>query len=206
MRVEHLEVFVEEPSMEAALGILLPRVLGESVSYAIYNMGDKLQLLERLPGRLRAYASWLPASWRILVLVDRDRDDCRELKQKLEAAAREAGLPTSSCRNHGTWYVANRIVVEELENWFFGDPDALRKAYPRIPRNLEAGAKFRDPDNIPFTWETIEKELRKRGYFKAGLAKIELARNVAPHMIPERNRSRSFQVFLRTLTECMTSA
>jgi hypothetical protein len=68
MTVERLDVFVEEPSMQAALEILLPRILGESVPFELYNMGSKQRLLARLPDRLRGYAGWLPggrrSAWR----------------------------------------------------------------------------------------------------------------------------------------------
>lgn len=37
-------------------------------------------LLARLPERLRGYASWLPDTWRIVVIVDRDDADCTTLK------------------------------------------------------------------------------------------------------------------------------
>jgi hypothetical protein len=204
MSVEHLEIFVEEPSMEAALEVLLPRILGERPSFAIYNMGSKQQLLARLPDRLRGYSNWLPDGWRVVVLVDRDRDDCLELKRALEVAAAAAGFPTTAnTATDGGWRVANRIVIEELEAWYFGDLGAIRTAYPKLPRNLEAVAKYRDPDAIADTWEALERELQRRGYFRAGLAKIELARAVAPLMVPERNRSRSFQVFHETLRRCI---
>src|SRR5690606_5502886 len=104
-------------------------------------------------------------------------------------AAREAGLPTTVSASGGVWKVANRIVVEELEAWYFGDSKAVTDAYPRMP-NLEAIAKYRSSDAIPNTWEALERELQRRHYFRAGLAKIELARTLAPHMNPERNRSK----------------
>ena len=51
MSVEHVEVLVEEPSMEAALSLLLPRLLGD-LSFAVYSHQCKEELLARLPGRL----------------------------------------------------------------------------------------------------------------------------------------------------------
>jgi hypothetical protein len=38
-------------------------------------------------------------------------------------------------------------------------------------------------------------------YFKIGLAKMQTARTVAAHMEPDRNVSRSFQVFRSALAE-----
>ena len=45
------------------------------------------------------------------------------------------------------------------------------------------------------TWEALERVLRKASYFKTGLRKMECARQVAQHMDPARNASRSFQAF-----------
>ncbi len=86
-------------------------------------------------------------------------------------------------------------VVEELEAWYFGDIEALRTAYPRLPASLGAKATFRNPDAIAGgTWEALDRELKRAGY-REGLAKFAAAQAIAPHLDPERNRSRSFQVF-----------
>jgi len=74
MAVSHVEVLVEEPSMEAALRVLLPRVLVE-LSFQVYPYQCKDDLLKRLPDRLSGYAAWLPDDYRIVVVVD-CRGDC----------------------------------------------------------------------------------------------------------------------------------
>jgi Domain of unknown function (DUF4276) len=205
MTVEHLEVIVEEPSMEAALQVLLPRIL-HGVSSAIRPHQCKDELLARLPERLRGYASWLPRASRIVVLVDRDDDDCRELKVHLEQMARRAGLTTRSASRRGEYAIVNRVVVEELEAWFFGDWEAVRRAYPKVDARVPAQAKYRNPDAIKGgTWEALERLLQASGYFKTGLRKIELARTVARHMDPDRNTSRSFQAFRTALREMVPS-
>jgi hypothetical protein len=202
-----LEIIVEEPSMEALLEALLPRLLGGQIDYAIHSMGSKKQLLAKIGSRFRGYAKWIPDDWRIMVLVDQDRDDCRLLKARLEADALDAGFTTTATQQSrepaDSWRVANRVVVKELESWYLGDPSALRTAFPRLPKSFGAAAKLRDPDQIPDTWEALELELQKRGYFQAGLAKVQLARIIAPHLTPDLNRSGSFQVFRRTLQQCL---
>ena len=47
-----------------------------------------------LPDRLRGYSRWLPNDARIVILVDRDDDDCLRLKRVMGQAAAEAGLCT----------------------------------------------------------------------------------------------------------------
>lgn len=201
MSVGHVEVLVEEPSMEAALRELLPKIL-TGVTFHIYPFQDKADLLQRLPDRFRGYANWLPKNWRVIVIVDRDDDDCRKLKQQLEQMATEAGLVTKTRAGNKPYTVINRLAIEELEAWYLGDWDAVKAAYPRVSVKIPQQAKYREPDAIAGgTWEAFERILKKAGYFKTGLRKIEAARTVASFMDPTRNRSRSFQVLREVLFE-----
>ena len=197
----HVEVLVEEPSAEAALQALLPRLLGEA-SWEIRPFTGKTALLKELPTRLRAYPDWLPhaygEAWCVVVLVDRDDDDCLALKAELEQIAAEAGLVTRSV-NPEAYRAVTRIATEELEAWFFGDVPALHAAYPSVPVTLAARRGFRDPDAMTHTWERLEKMLDR--VYPAGMPKVEVARTVAPLMNPNANRSRSFEVFRDTLLE-----
>jgi len=83
--------------MEAALRLIIPKI-SSGLSFEIYPYLCKQDLLSKLPARLRGYAAWLPQDWRIVVVVDRDDDDCASLKQNLEMAARDAGLITRTQR------------------------------------------------------------------------------------------------------------
>lgn len=201
MSVEHIEILVEEPSMEASLRIMLPNIVG-SITFAIYTYQCKDDLLLRLPARLRGYANWLPASWRILVIVDRDDDDCSELKKRLETIAQDAGLSTRTQVGACDYAVVNRVAIEELEAWYFGDWQAVCAAYPKVPIDIHNKAPFRNPDAIAGgTWEAFERVLQRAGYFSGGLRKIEAARAITPHLQPSRSISHSFKVFYDVLHE-----
>jgi hypothetical protein len=199
----HIEFLVEEPSSEAALQNILPRVLREQITFSIHPFRGKPDLLKKLPARLRAYRAWIPDSWRIVVLVDADEDDCNEIKARLEKAALQAKLITKSTISSGSRFqVLNRLAIEELEAWFFGDIEALKAAYPRVSLRLGNKARYREPDAIlGGTWEALEHELKGVGYFPAGLNKISAAREISKYMVPERNSSKSFQVFRQGLLE-----
>jgi len=193
----HIEFLVEEPSMEAFLQNIVPKIIGEEISFNIYPHEGKYDLLSKLPNRLKGYNHWLPNDYRIVVIVDKDREDCLNLKGTLEAAAINAGFVTAtSIGMNGIFHVLNRIAIEELEAWFFGDVEALIKAYPGVPSSLAKKSKYRIPDAIGGgTWEALEKVLRRAGYYKGGLPKIKTARDISLHMNPMQNRSKSFQVF-----------
>lgn len=193
--------------MEAALRRLLPKVLGD-VSFEIYPHQCKDELLLRLPQRLRGYSqrlnrdAWFRDNCRIVVVIDRDDDDCTKLKRRLEKMANDAGLATRSSAKGRAYAMVNRLAIEELEAWYFGDWEAVHAAYPRASATIPSQAKYRDPDKIAGgTWEAFERVLQKAGYYSGGLRKIEAARAVAAHMQPLRNTSRSFCTFRDALLE-----
>jgi hypothetical protein len=189
-----LHFFVEEESAEAALIELVPRILsGYAFDYDIFPFQGKADLLKKLPNRLKAYRHRPGDDWRVIVLVDRDSEDCVRLKEQLDAVAQGAEL-TPRSHSPTRFQVLNRIAIEELEAWFFGDVEALVAAYPRVDAHLGQQAAYRDPDAIVGgTWERLESVLAT--YHPGGLEKIRAAQEIAAHMQPERNRSKSFQVF-----------
>jgi hypothetical protein len=187
-----LLVHVEDLSMETAIRVLLPKLLGgRSVECKVITHGSKSQMLRNLPTRLPGYE---PGA-RVLVLIDRDQEDCQRLKARLEDIARHAGLPTKTSPDQaGAFRVVNRIAVEELEAWFLGDPQALTAAYPRLSPNFVAKASMRDPDAVKGgTCEALRRLLQNAGYDRQG--KIAMAQRIAMHMQPGINRSKSFQAF-----------
>ena len=128
MTGSYLEFLIEEPSMEAFLGVLLPRLFPDS-TFGLRVFRGKKDMLGKLEARLKGYANWPSDYGHIVVVVDRDDDDYHDLKQRLEEAAAKAGLRTRSSQK-ASWQVVNRIVIEELEAWYFGDWEAVRCAYP----------------------------------------------------------------------------
>ncbi len=124
--------------------------------------------------------------------------------QRLEVIAQRARLRSRSRAGGLPWQLVNRIAVEELEAWYFADWEAVRAAYPRVPAGIPHRQAFRDPDAIAGgTWEAFERVMRKYGYFKGGLAKIEAARAIGAGVDPARSRSRSFAVFQQALAEAV---
>ncbi len=138
-----LEILVEEPSMQKALAHLIPKLLNEQneLQIGIRIFQGKKNLLKELPDRLRGYRRQTQIDWRILVLVDEDRQDCRTLKYTLENIALYSGFPTKAARGReGTFQVVTRIAIEELEvsvdHDFAGKP-----LYPPAPFPHASGGK-----------------------------------------------------------------
>lgn len=195
MSVDHVEFIVEEPSMKCVLEGLLPRLLGP-VSFAVFGHQGKRDLLDKLEARLRGSAARNWPGLRVVVVVDRDDDDCLALKRGLEQIAADAGLVTRSRAGGGSFQVVTRIAIEELEAWYFGDWQAVCTVFPRLDNNFPKQARYRHPDAITGgTWEAFERLLRQRGYYKTGLRKMEAATTLVRHMDPRRNTSPSFRAF-----------
>ncbi len=124
----NLEVLVEERSAEQALRVLLPRIIA-GVEFDVRVFQGKPDLLRKLPDRLKGYARWIEsADTRLVVLVDRDDENCLSLKAQLEQLEQMA--PTVSAAVHGKrWSVCFRNVVTTGV--------ALRKLWqPRRSRNI----------------------------------------------------------------------
>jgi len=201
-----LEILVEEQSAEEALRHLLPKIVKGRGCVRIRNFSGKSKLLRKLPSRLAAYRQRIEngEQLRIIVLVDRDDDDCKKLKSKLERMAYDAALPTkTSPDDKGHFQVLNRVVIEELESWFIGDPAALEKAFTSLPKINPAAGIFRNPDNGG-SWEALHRFLKKHGIYKSSFPKIDAARRIAPHMEIKVNRSKSFQIFISGMDAMLT--
>ncbi len=195
----HIEFLIEDYSGGEALKELLPSCLAPETQYQVRNFSGKSDLLKKLPDRLKGYKAWIPDDWLIVVLIDRDDQDCRELKQKLEDIATDTGFITKT-KDNECFQVLNRIMIEELESWFFGDVDAIVKAYPGVKSSLTQQKKYSDPDAIQGgTWEALERILQRARYHQGGLDKPKAARDIAQYMNPEINRSKSFQIFYEGL-------
>jgi hypothetical protein len=197
-----LTILVEEESTQAFLAEFLPRLDIARASFKVLNLGSKPKLLGKLGTRLSALREDIGAgaARHVLVLVDRDGDDCVELKRFMETASRGSGLATkSSPRQDGSFDVVNRVLVSELECWFLGDPEALRRAYPSLPPATRGKGHFASPERR--NWEFAEAYLQKHGIYRGGLKKVEFAQRLGRELglKPHDNACRSFREFLAAL-------
>lgn len=193
----HLEILVEERSAEVALQNIIPHIVGDSVSFRVITHQGKADLLNKLAPKLRAYSKWITEEIKIVVLVDLDRDDCKKLKKKLNKISEDAGLTikTSIGELSSEFQILNRIAIEELEAWFFGDKKAIKKTYKKVNPNELDKPRYSNPDTISNTWEELERLLQKFHYYPGGLSKIQNAQVISKNMDVKNNSSKSFNVF-----------
>jgi len=197
----HIEFLLEELSMEAFLQAWLPSFLPAGCTFETHPFQGKRDMLRKLQGRLRGYRYWLPDNHRLVIVMDCDGDDCVELKNRLERVCQVAGLQSRRSGDRGIWQVVTRIAIQELEAWYFGDWEAVRQAYPRVPHNIPGRQGFRYPDKIGGTWEAFERILKRSGYHGNGLPKVETARNVGKYIDVSRSISPSFRSLANALRD-----
>ncbi len=180
------------------LEAILPRYF-PTLGFRVISFQGKHDLLDNMHDYIANLGKSLLLGWYIFVLVDRDQDDCYELKARLERISREAGLTTRGSALGQQWQVVNRIVIEELEAWYFGDWEAVCLAYGRDGEKLQS-PKFRDPDEIKGgTWEAFERVMETK--YRLKIEKREAARKIGAYIEPSRSSSRSFGVFWEAVSE-----
>ncbi|MFJ3903215.1 DUF4276 family protein [Streptomyces sp. NPDC090025] len=193
-----LEVLVEEESAAEAIRPLLRRILeGCQVKIGIRQFRGKPDLLKKLPERLQGYAAARRRGEdvRVIVLLDRDNDECVALKARLDEIALKSGMrPRSGVDSGEAFHVLNRIAVRELESWYFGDWAAVRKGFPKVPPDPPRSYRG-DPDRASGKCsDAFENVLFSSGIRIA--SKPEWGRRIGPHLSLESNRSPSFLAFV----------
>jgi hypothetical protein len=195
----HIEFLVEEPSAEAFLRNILPKVINRRATYKIIAHQGKGDLLKKLDGKLRSYSKILSLGDKVVVLVDQDKEECIELKENLDKIALNAGLSIKSKPEKDKIIVVNRIAIEELEAWFLGDESAIKQSYINV-RHIPKS--FKNPDNLTNSWERLEALLRDFKYRNLK-GKIEVAKKISEKMDPAHNLSASFRCFLEGIEYCL---
>jgi hypothetical protein len=206
----HFEILVEDASGRIALAAILPKILAAHEELHTYHIhaykgighvpkgirpgtdARKRILLDQLPRILQGYGkSLIPQAASVVVVVDQDRRDCKQLKAEMLEVLRV-------CQPRPETLF--RIAVEEMEAWLLGDRIAIKTAYPRArSRVLDRYVQ----DSVCDTWETLADAihpggaaaLKRQGYPLIGQIKCDWAGRIAPLMEPDRNASKSFQVF-----------
>ena len=166
---------LEEYSMKVLLDGLLPRLFPELPFLCVPHEG-KQDLEKSIPRKLKA---WQEPGVRFVVLRDNDGADCGILKQGLVQLTRQGGREDTLVR----------IACQELEAWYFGDPDALAEVFNvETLRKIAKKARFRVPDAIDQPAKALTKLVQE-------FQKVSGARRMAL-ALTRQNDSQSFQVLM----------
>ena len=158
---------------------LLPRLYPNMIFEYLVHEG-KSDLDKSIPRKLRA---WREPGVRFVILRDNDGGDCVRLKRRL----------LQSCQQAGRADTLVRIVCQQLEAWYLGEPDALAEAFENERlRGIGRKAGLRDPDAVQQPSEALRRLV-------PGFRKVSGAKSMAGLLTRERNNSKSFQVLLSGL-------
>lgn len=161
--------------MKYFLDGILPRILPEGISYITIPHEGKSDLQKSIPKKLKG---WTAKDVKFVIVQDQDSNDCRELKQKILNICQKTDRE-----------VLVRIACHELEAWYFGDLDAVSKAYNVDLKAVKRKKIYRIPDNIV----SPKNELKK---FLPEHQQISGAKKIAEYIDVDNNMSVSFQMFV----------
>lgn len=188
--MDRLEILVEERSVAEVLNMILPKVLPDgwvlNVNCFVRPHEGKQDLQQSIPRKIRV-ASKKDIITGFIILQDQDSNDCRKLKSQIVKLCEDAQQGSRSVP------FKVRIVCHELEAWYLGDMDAIEHVFPRFhAANYRGKESFRQPDEC----NNPKQELKKN---VGDYAQIATAREIAPHLDIEGNRSPSFRCFISGL-------
>lgn len=159
--------------MKVLLDGVLPRV-APGLDFLCVPHEGKRDLELSLPRKLRA---WREPGVRFAVVLDNDGGDCQAIKQRIQNA----------CRANGRADTLVRIVCQELEAWYLGEPPEVLADVLGLARR--AHKAHRDPDALPKPSGELRRLLPQ-------FQKTAAARVMGKVLTPDRNRSHSFRAFV----------
>jgi len=208
----HFEFLTEDQSSGKAMEILIPKLLGNEITFNIHpykgighipkglrpkSDAKKRILLDHLPRILRGYGR-NPHCGVIVIVCDLDKKNKRRFLSELQ------GVLDGCDPKPKTLFC---LAIEEFEAWYLGDLPAVQKAYPRAKFGI---LNSYVNDSICDTWELLadavckggSKALSEKGRQAIGEQKSIWATTISPHMNIDDNRSPSFND-MRTQLRCI---
>jgi hypothetical protein len=176
-----LYILTEEPSIKNIFEKVLPQILPQNVTFRILVHQGKHDLENALTYKIASLSRIEGA--KILITIDQDTNDCKQLKQKL----------TDIVNKNCICDYKIRIVCKELESWLLGDLLAIEQAFPRFKSvSLKGRAQIRDVDKIK--GKPSDFLLRNIPEYKdrEKLPKLVFSKKIAPFMDINNNTSPSF--------------
>ena len=152
---------------------LLPKILPPDVAYVTIPHDGKSDLQKSIPHKL---AGWNIPDSKFINVHDQDSSDCIELKNRLS----ELCVKRSED-------VLIRIACHEMESWYFGDLEAVSKAYGKDLTKYANKSKYRITDEIVNPKQELRALIPEH-------EQLSGADKIGQNMDIENNKSHSFKV------------
>jgi len=181
MKMNTLFILTEEPSIKNIFDVVLPQILPQNVDFRILVHQGKNDLERALTDKIASLSRIKGV--KILITIDQDADDCKQLKQKL------AELVDENCACE----YKIRIVCKELESWLLGNLLAIEKAFPRFRSVLYTEKEqMRNVDKIKGKPSDFLLRIVPEFKDRKKLPKLEFSKKIAPFLDIANNTSTSF--------------
>ncbi|MDR1053456.1 MAG: DUF4276 family protein [Planctomycetaceae bacterium] len=207
--MHHSIFLVEDISGETTLKIVLNKIGLNTEQYEIHsyrgigkipenlNKSDsnpkKRQLLTQLPKLLKGFSTrYQYLNHTIFVLCDLDKCCFKKFREELLEVAKKCDAD-----QHTQFFLS----VNEMEAWFLGDFNAIKKIYSRARRRKnytesKLGCWETLADSIKKGWsKELKKQKEKEGYSVIGKLKNQWATEITPHLNIQMNSSPCFCYF-----------
>lgn len=179
--------FLEEPSAQALLEKIIPRIIDQTPACRFVVFEGKQDLEKNLVRKMKGYR--VPDA-RFVVLRDQDAGDCRALKDALKSKCAEGLRPDTLVR----------IACRELESWYLADLNAVELGLGvKGLAGRQQEKRFRSPDDIV-------SPARELSRIAPPYQKIGGSRSIGPYLDMGNGRSRSFQNFVDGIRRLAASA
>lgn len=187
-----LHIFTEEPSAKNVFDVILPKII-PGISFRVYQHQGKQDLHKALKTTVPSISK-IPNA-RILITRDQDNQDCKEVKNELIKM-----LDGKCVCPHFI-----RIVCRELESWFLGDLNAIKKAYPRFKPEQHIGkADFKDVDTIAIPNNYLLRIIPEYQKMET-LPKLETSSKISQFLDLDNNTSKSFQHTISAIKQLVST-
>lgn len=191
-----LHIFTEERSAKQFFERLMIKIFAEQnlshqeakLRFRVYSYSGKDDLKNSLKTTVPTISKQPKA--KILITIDQDTKNCKSLKKELER------IIAGNC--HCQHKI--RIICRELESWFLGDLESIRKSYSRFkPEEYRNKADFRNIDQRKSKpSDTLLKIIPElKGMQK--LPKVSVAETISQNLSLNNNRSHSFNATITAI-------
>ena len=174
--MEKIVFLLEEESMKKVLMVILPKLMPQSYIFQCVHHNGRSALEKSIRIKTKG---WREPNVRFVIVHDKDSADCKILKSKIFNMIFETRRPDTLIR----------IVCTELESWFLGDLNAVEEAFHVDLSKKKNKTIYKNPDVI----SNAKQELRR---LVPQYQPISGAERISKFLDINRNRSKSFQVFI----------
>ncbi|WP_172622688.1 DUF4276 family protein [Aquicella siphonis] len=168
--------------MSLFLRDLLPRLFPTFIDeehYSLRHHDGKEDLIGAIPPFIKGIASKFEVS--VIIIHDQDNKDCVQLKAEIKQLCK-----------HSTAPVFIPIPCRELEAWYLGDPEGFSSIYQEFDKVKKKNVFRRNPDDLIKPSKIIKD-------YVPSFSKTDAARNMGKIINTDKNKSKSFQYFIREL-------